>query len=249
MRDLLILGITPHAVEMAEMVARINACDTTWNLLGLVAPSGADAPNALADLPVVSFTDAQAKYPDACMVPVFEWPDKDQLPRERLVSIADPSVVIAPSAHIGIGSVLFPYCYVGAHARVGDFLFCLANTVINHDDVIGDYVTLTSGVMVAGDVHIESHCYLGQSSTVREFVRVGQGSLIGMGAVVLHDVPPNSVMVGNPARRSRAREEQNPVIRFIRRARRKLKKETAALLTRRREVPAASMRASERPTT
>jgi acetyltransferase-like isoleucine patch superfamily enzyme len=65
---------------------------------------------------------------------------------------------------------------------------------------------MASGVVLAGSVHVEGGCYLGQFCTVRQQVRIGRGSLVGMGAVVLRDVPPNSVMVGNPARRLRDRE-------------------------------------------
>ena len=54
---------------------------------------------------------------------------------------------------------------------------------------------------------MEADCYLGQACTVKQFVRVGKGSLIGMGAVVLRDVPPNAVMAGNPARRLKDRYE------------------------------------------
>jgi serine acetyltransferase len=56
---------------------------------------------------------------------------------------------------------------------------------------------------------------------VRELLTVGRGSLIGMGAVILHDVQPNSVMAGNPARRLRARAGNHlpsRTLRFTKRA-------------------------------
>jgi acetyltransferase-like isoleucine patch superfamily enzyme len=234
MRDLLILGTTPHAIEMAELVGRINSTLPAWRLAGFVAHDGSRIGERLADLPVYSYDDALQEFPLAGLAPVYEWPRKDDLPRDRLVSLVDPTSVIAPSARIGLGCVIFPQCYVGGGARIGDFLFCLAGVVINHDDVIQDHVTLTSGVVIAGDVEVEAGCYLGQGCTVRELLTIGRGSLIGMGAVVLHDVAPNSVMIGNPARRLRSRDESNPLVRLLRRARRKLKREAAALVARSR---------------
>jgi sugar O-acyltransferase (sialic acid O-acetyltransferase NeuD family) len=210
MRDLLILGTTPHAVEMAEMVARLNALSLTLRLVGFVSHDGSLIGEQLAGVPVLEFDDALRRHPTACLVPAYEWPQKTGLPRHLLVSLVDPSAVVSSSAQIGLGCVIFPHCYVGAHAQIGDFLFCLAGSVINHDDVIEDRVTITSGVVLAGEVHVEEDCYLGQSSTVRELLRIGKGSMIGMGCVVLHDVAPNSVMVGNPARRLGAREVNFP---------------------------------------
>ena len=89
---------------------------------------------------------------------------------------------------------------------MGDFVFCLSGSVINHDNVIEDRVVFASGVALAGHVHVENGCYLGQSSTVRQFLTIGRGSMLGMGAVVVKDVPPNSVMAGNPARKLRDRD-------------------------------------------
>jgi len=82
-------------------------------------------------------------------------------------------------------------------------VFCLSGCIINHDDMIEPRTILASGVTLAGHVHVESDCYLGQGCTCRQYLRIGRGSLIGMGAVVLDDVAPNSVMVGNPARKLR----------------------------------------------
>ena len=100
--------------------------------------------------------------------------------------------------------MIYPHCFVGLNAQLGDSVFCLSGCVINHDNVIEDRVVLASGVTLAGSVHVESACYLGQACSVRQKLRVGSGSMIGMGAVVVKDVAPGSVIVGNPGRVLRA---------------------------------------------
>lgn len=48
-------------------------------------------------------------------------------------------------------------------------------------------------------VVIEDDVWIGASAVVLPGVRVGQGAVVGAGAVVSHDVPSYSVVVGNPA--------------------------------------------------
>ncbi len=224
MSDLLILGTGPHAIEMLDIVDRINRAENRWNFLGFVSSDSRRVGETLLGFPVLSEQMATDQYPQAQLVPEYEWPFKVRIPLDRLTSLIDPSVFVSRTAHIGQGCVIYPHCYVGSHARIGDFLFCLAGSVINHNDVIGDRVTITSGVMVAGDVHVESDCYLGQGATVREMLRVGHDSLIGMGSVVVDNVVPNSVIVGNPGRRLRSRVNRFLGARFAQAAKRAARK-------------------------
>jgi acetyltransferase-like isoleucine patch superfamily enzyme len=72
--------------------------------------------------------------------------------------------------------------------------------VVNHDTVIGDYSIVASAASLSGGVRIGTCCYIGAGSHLIQRAAVGDGSLVGMGSVVIRDVPPRTVVVGNPAR-------------------------------------------------
>jgi len=52
---------------------------------------------------------------------------------------------------------------------------------------------------------------IGVNATILPFVRVGPGSLIGAGAVVVRDVPPDSIAYGKPARVTGKVSELRPI--------------------------------------
>ena len=54
--------------------------------------------------------------------------------------------------------------------------------------------------MYADGVTIGNNCWIGGSVTICPGVTIGDNSVIGAGSVVVHDIPANSIAVGNPAR-------------------------------------------------
>jgi sugar O-acyltransferase (sialic acid O-acetyltransferase NeuD family) len=212
MKDLIILGIGPHAREMADIVEQINQVQATWNLLGFIAATTqADLVGQyLSGLPVLGIYNDVARlsqaqpYAVAYFAPEYG-SDTTGCPPQRVVSLIAPSAFVARTVQLGAGCVIYPNCFIGYNAVLGERVFMLSGSVVNHDDRLEDNVTLCTNVSLAGSVQVETGCYLGQACTVRQFVRIGRDSLIGMGSVVLEDVPANSVMVGNPARRLRDR--------------------------------------------
>jgi acetyltransferase-like isoleucine patch superfamily enzyme len=207
MHDLIILGAGPHAQEMTDIVREINHAHLMWNLLGFLVPEAqADQVGTMLACghAVLGTYAAIECYPDACFVPEYNCGHAD-VPPQRLVSLIARSAFVASTARIGKGCVVYPHCFVGHNTVLGDRVFMLAGSVINHDCRLEDDVTVGSTVSLAGFVHVEAGCYLGQACTIRQYLCIGRGSLIGMGSVVVADVPPNCVMVGNPARKLKER--------------------------------------------
>ena len=67
------------------------------------------------------------------------------------------------------------------------------------DDFITDELWSWKNV-TAKPVIIEENVWIGRDVRILKGVRVGKGSIVALGAIVTHDVPPYSVVAGNPAR-------------------------------------------------
>jgi serine O-acetyltransferase len=93
-------------------------------------------------------------------------------------------------------------------ARIGDALFIDhgAGVVIGETAEIGDNVTLYQGVTLGGTGFargkrhptVEDDVVVGSGAKLLGPIRVGKASKVGANSVVIHDVPPNSTVVGNP---------------------------------------------------
>lgn len=72
---------------------------------------------------------------------------------------------------------------------------------IAHNVIIGKNVVITGHVNISGSTTIEDNVWIGPNANFRGHQKIGQGAMIGMGAVVTKNVPPGETWVGNPARK------------------------------------------------
>lgn len=84
-------------------------------------------------------------------------------------------------AHGGIGVVLHPDCVIGERVMIGQGV-TIGGTFGSGAPIVGSDVWIGPGVRILGDV------------------KIGSNSIIGANAVVVRDVPENSVVGGVPAK-------------------------------------------------
>lgn len=119
---------------------------------------------------------------------------------DRYATYVARSVRIGSTSDVAAGSILLDGVVVTADARVGSHVVVMPNCTITHDDILEDFVTLTSGVALAGDVRVGEAAYIGMNAAVRQGLSIGADATVGMGAVVVSDVPAGEIWAGVPAR-------------------------------------------------
>jgi sugar O-acyltransferase (sialic acid O-acetyltransferase NeuD family) len=119
-------------------------------------------------------------------------------------SLVHPRAVVAGSADLGEGCILYPNVVLLAQVRLGCHVTVLANCVLNHGVCVDDFGILASGVNLSGRVQVGRAAYLGCGCNVREDIRIGDGALVGLGSAVVQDVAPGAVVAGVPARVQRS---------------------------------------------
>ncbi|MEH7276373.1 hypothetical protein [Neobacillus vireti] len=70
---------------------------------------------------------------------------------------------------------------------------------VDHDCVLGDFVTIAPGATLAGGVQIGDHSVVSLGANVIHNRRIGQHTVIGAGSTVLKDIESNVVAYGTPA--------------------------------------------------
>ena len=115
------------------------------------------------------------------------------------------NVVQLDDVQLGEGAILCPFVTLTSNIRIGQHLHANIYSYVEHDCVVGDFVTFAPSVMCNGNVHIEDHAYIGTGAVIKHGVPgaplvIGRGAVVGMGAVVTKSVPPGVTVVGNPAR-------------------------------------------------
>lgn len=120
----------------------------------------------------------------------------------------EPGAIIRDQVEIGKNVIVMMGATINIGAVIGDGTMIDMNTVIGGRAIIGTHCHIGAGAVIAGvieppsakPVTIEDHVMIGANAVILEGVRVGQGSVVAAGAIVINDVPAGTVVAGTPAK-------------------------------------------------
>lgn len=139
------------------------------------------------------------------------------------------TVVIGKNCRIGDGAILMDHVIIGdntligsgsiieKHVRIGKHVSIQTQVNITARSVVEDGVFVGPGVKTANDRYMAMGdreqrlkeqkgptllmgCRIGLGALLGPGVVIGEGAVVGMGSVIRHDVPPEELWAGNPAK-------------------------------------------------
>lgn len=120
----------------------------------------------------------------------------------------EPGSIIRDKVSIGKNAVIMMGAVINIGAEIGEGTMVDMNAVVGARGQLGKRVHLGAGAVVAGVLEppsktpciIEDDVLIGANAVILEGVRVGKGSVVAAGSVVVEDVPNGVVVAGTPAK-------------------------------------------------
>jgi acetyltransferase-like isoleucine patch superfamily enzyme len=132
---------------------------------------------------------------------------------------------------VGEGTRIWAFAHVLPGAKIGENCNLCDHVFVENDVIVGDNVTIKSGVQLWDGIRLEDNVFvgpnvtftndrfprskqypekfltttieqgasIGANATILPGITIGSNAMIGAGAVVTKNVPPNAIVMGNPA--------------------------------------------------
>ena len=207
MKNIVIVGAGVVGRETSLIIQQINELKITWNLIGFIDDDVNSWGNVINGYPVIGGMDSLEKLSldTYVVVAIANYKVKKRIVnkinnRFKFATIVHPRVWLHDYMTLGEGTIIYEGAILTTNIKVGNHVIISPKCGIGHDSIIKDYVSLLWNVNVSGNDIIEEGVMMGSASTVIQGKRIGKGSTVGAGAVVIDNIDSYSTVVGVPAK-------------------------------------------------
>ena len=193
--------------EVYELACEINRANHRWSKVIFIDDSK-DALN-LRKVDIIDFTKLikiRSNEDIEVCIAVGE-PEIRELIYKKLISkkvslatLIHPEVHIPDSTKIGDGAIICKFVSITCDIKIGDNVYVHPFACIGHDAEIRNNSIISSFVDVAGDCFVDEKAFLAMGVLLKQGVKIGSNTIVGLGSVVHNDIPELVIAMGNPAR-------------------------------------------------
>ena len=209
MKQIAIYGAGGLGREVLLLIQQINQTAPEWGITGFF-DDGVPPGTIINGTVVLGGLDALNQYPEPIHVVVaIAKPAVKQAVVAKLLNrlirfpvLVHPSVTLADFQFvvIGPGTIVGAGVQLTVNITIGRHVLLDRRVLVGHDAQIGDFCSITPGVIVSGAVWLGEGVFVGTGAIISNGISIGQGVTVGAGAVVVHDLPDHCTAVGVPAR-------------------------------------------------
>ncbi|WP_025763970.1 acetyltransferase [Dyadobacter tibetensis] len=164
-------------------------------------------------LPVVPFEDIEKTY-DPAEYKFFAPMTGRNMNRNReniyqqgldkgydFISYISSKATIFDRSLIGKNCFILEDNTIQPFTTVGNNVVMWSGNHIGHHGRIQDHVFFTSHVVLSGHCVVESYSFFGVNSTIRDYTKISQGTLVGMASAITKETEEWGIYIGNPAKK------------------------------------------------
>lgn len=206
MADIIIVGAGGCGREVANWIEDINKEKETWNILGFLDDDSHSLDGFFSKYPIIDTIKYHepkqgVKYAMGLAGPSAKKAIATMLMEKgaEFASIIHPSTRIYTEYELGKGLVTYPNSKIATGCKIGDFV-TLQSTILGHDALLEDYVTVSSSCGITGGTKLREGCFIADHACIAVGLEIGAHAYVGIGSVVIRDVEEDTRVFGNPAR-------------------------------------------------
>jgi sugar O-acyltransferase (sialic acid O-acetyltransferase NeuD family) len=215
-KKLVLYGASGFGREVALLVWGINCYRDEYELLGFIDDGDQyDKGDMIGAYPwlgrrdwIYEHRNEDILYNCTIATPSVKRRIQEKLTRDgfRFETLVEVSLYVPESSQLGPGCVLYKDVSVSVDCRIGAGVLLNTGVTLGHDCVIGDYTSVMPGTGISGGCTVGREVSIGGHAFIVPGRKIGDGATVAAGSVVFTNVRAGTTVLGNPAKRMKALE-------------------------------------------